>query len=154
MLRTRGVQDKSWFIKLQKEARQLLASVVNMKTTHRAFFLKCAVIFMAVKIGIMLLTTISTMVFFLSTATSYLTIEMSKAQAISFAFPLTMIIMFKVYFISKMLMTQDASKRVIKSAVRLILLKGKQGMRRIEETIPADVSPLSLHRVRDRQIWN
>lgn len=150
MLRTIGVQDTRWFIKLQKEARLLLASVGNFTTSHKSLFLKCAVIFMSVKIGLILLATFSTMAFLLGSATPHLVIEMSKTKAILFAFPLTMIILFKVYFIGKILMTHDTSKRLIHSVVHGILLKGKEGVRRIEETIPADLPSLSLRRVRDR----
>lgn len=150
MLSTIRFQETCWFLKLQKEARQWVASVGNITTSHKPFLLKCAVIFMAVKIGIILLATITTMAFLLNTATAYLAVEMSKAQAIVFAFPLVMIILFKVYFIGKILMTHDTSKRVIQSVIHGILFKGKEGVRRIGETIPADVSTLSLRRVRDR----
>lgn len=149
MLHTICVQDTPWVIKLRKEARQLLGAVCDMIASHKSFLRKCATIFMAVKIGIILLATITTMVFLLNTATSYLSVEMSKMHSILFAFPLTLIILLKLYFIGKILMTYDTSKRVIKSVVQVILLKGKQGMRQIGETIPADVSPLSLGKARN-----
>ncbi|MBV6517792.1 MAG: hypothetical protein DCC43_07675 [Candidatus Brocadia sp.] len=150
MLRTISVQDPRWVAKLQKEARQLLTSLGETISSHKSFLLKSAVIFMAVKIGIILLATVSTVVFLLNTATPYLTVEMSKTQAMLFAFPLTLIMMFKVYFIGKILMTHDTSKCVIQSVVHGILLKGKQCVRRIGETVPAGLSPFSLSRVRDR----
>ncbi len=149
MLHTICVQDTPWVIKLRKEARQLLGAVCDMIASHKSFLRKCATIFMAVKIGIILLATITTMVFLLNTATSYLSVEMSKGHSILFAFPLTLIILLKLYFIGKILMTHDTSKRAIRSVVQVILLKGKQGMRQIGETIPADVSPLSLEKARN-----
>ncbi|KAB2832587.1 MAG: hypothetical protein F9K48_10185 [Candidatus Brocadia sp.] len=149
MLHTICVQDTPWVIKLRKEARQLLGAVCDMIASHKSFLRKCATIFMAVKMRIILLATITTMVFLLNTATSYLSVEMSKMHSILFAFPLTLIILLKLYFIGKILMTYDTSKRVIKSVVQVILLKGKQGMRQIGETIPADVSPLSLGKARN-----
>lgn len=138
-----------WVVTWDNKTRQLLGAVCDMIASHKSFLRKCATIFMAVKIGIILLATITTMVFLLNTATSYLSVEMSQGHSILFAFPLTLIILLKLYFIGKILMTYDTSKRVIKSVVRVILLKGQQGMRQIGERIPADVSPLSLGRVRD-----
>lgn len=149
MLRTTLSKDTTWVMRGEKKARQLLESVCDIIASHKSFLRKCATIFMAVKIGIILLATITTMVFLLNTATSYLSIEMSKAHSIFFAFPLTMIIMLKLYFIGKILMACDTSRCVIQSVVQIILLKGKQGVRRIGDTIPADASPLSLERVRD-----
>lgn len=149
MLRTTLSKDTTWVMRGEKKARQLLESVCDIIASHKSFLRKCATIFMAVKIGIILLATITTMVFLLNTATSYLSIEMSKVHSILFAFPLTMIIMLKLYFIGKILMACDTSRCVIQSVVQIILLKGKQGVRRIGDTIPADASPLSLERVRD-----
>ena len=149
MLRTTLSKGTKWAITWDEKARQLLGAVCDMIASHKSFLLKCVTIFMAVKIGIILLATITTMVFLLNTATSYLSIEMSKVHSILFAFPLTLIIILKLYFIGKILMTYDTSKRVIKSVVQVILLKSKQGMRQIGKTIPADLSPLSLRRVRD-----
>lgn len=150
MLRTTLSKDTTWVMRGEKKARQLLESVCDIIASHKSFLRKCATIFMAVKIGIILLATITTMVFLLNTATSYLSIEMSKAHSIFFAFPLTMIILLKLYFIGKILMTYDRSRQVIKSVVQVILLKGKQGIQQIGERIPADVSPLSLKKARNR----
>lgn len=150
MLRTTLSKGTKWVITWDKKARQLLGAVCDMIASHKSFLLKCATIFMAVKIGVILLATITTMVFLLNTATSYLSVEMSKMHSILFAFPLTLIIMLKLYFIGKILMTYDTSKQVIKSVVQVILLKGKQGMQQIGERIPADVSPLSLKKARNR----
>lgn len=129
---------------------QLFASLNNFKETHKSFFMKCAVLFMSVKIGLILLATFTTMAFILGSVTQYLAIELSKTKAILFASPLTMIIMLKVYFIVKIVMTYDKSKSMIKAVVSVMLLKGRQGIRRIEETIPADLSPFSLEKVRNR----
>lgn len=150
MLRTTLSKDTTWVMRGEKKARQSLKSVCDIIASHKSFLRKCATIFMAVKIGIILLATITTMVFLLNTATSYLSIEMSKAHSIFFAFPLTMIILLKLYFIGKILMTYDRSRQVIKSVVQVILLKGKQGIQQIGERIPADVSPLSLKKARNR----
>ncbi|OOP56108.1 MAG: hypothetical protein AYP45_10835 [Candidatus Brocadia carolinensis] len=150
MLRTTFSKGTKWVVAGEKKARQLLVTVCDTIASHKSFLLNCATTFMAVKIGIILLATITTMAFLLNTATSYLSIEMSKVHSILFAFPLTMIILLKLYFIGKILMTYGRSRQVIKSVVQVILLKGKQGMQQIGERIPADVSPLSLKKARNR----
>lgn len=135
---------------LPEKLMQLFAYLHNFKETHKSFFVKCAVIFMSVKIGLIFLATFATMIFLLGSAAPYLAIEMSKTKAILFASPLTMIIMVKLYFIVRILMTYNKSKSMIKAVVSLMLLKGRQGIRRVEETIPADLSPFSLEKVRNR----
>lgn len=137
-------------VDLQEKVMQFFASLNNFKETHKSFFMKCAVIFMSVKIGIVLLATFSAMVFLLGSAMPYLAGEMSKTKAILFASPLIMIIMLKLCFIGKILMTYDRSSLVIKSIVNVLLLKGRQGLRRVGETIIADLSPLSLEKAKNR----
>ncbi|MCF6155850.1 MAG: hypothetical protein E3K36_11495 [Candidatus Brocadia sp.] len=136
--------------RLPEKLMQLFASLHTFKETHKSFFMKCAVLFMSVKVALILLATFTTMAVLLSSATQYLAIELSKTKAILFASSLTMIIMAKLYFIVKILMTYDRSKSMIKAMVSVILLKGRQGIRRIEETIPAYLSPFSLEKVRNR----
>ncbi len=146
MLRTIFSHDARWVTNVRKRARQLLASFYHFKETHKSFLFTCAVLFMSVKIGLILLATFSTMAFLLGSATPYLAIEMSKGKAMLFVFPLTMITMLKLYFIGKILMTYDMSRSMMKVACRVLLLKGKQGIHRIKEAIPADVLPLSLEK--------
>lgn len=143
MLRTICSHDARWVMNGRKRARQLLASFYHFKETHTSFLFTCAVIFMSVKIGLILLAALSTMAFLLGSATPYLAIEMSKAKAMLFAFPLTMIIMLKLYFIGKILMTYERSRSMMNAAIHIFLLKSRQGIRRIKEAIPADVLPLS-----------
>ncbi|MFN3533286.1 MAG: hypothetical protein ACK41Q_12375 [Candidatus Brocadia sp.] len=135
---------------LQEKVMQLFASLNNFKETHKSFFMKCAVIFMSVKIGMILLATFLAMVFLLGFVTPYLAGEMSKTKAILFASPLTMIIMLKLCFIGKILMTYERSSLVIKSVVNVLLLKGRQGLRRVGETITVDLSPLPLEKAKNR----
>ncbi|MEP9410401.1 MAG: hypothetical protein HRF42_03200 [Candidatus Brocadia sp.] len=137
-------------VDLGEKVMQLFASLNNFKETHKSFFMKCAVIFMSVKLGLILLATFSAMTFLLGCAAPYLVGEMSKTKAILFVFPLTMIIMLKLYFIGKILMTYDRSSLVIKSVVNVLLLKGRQGLCRVGETITADLSPLFLEKAKNR----
>lgn len=150
MLHTIISKDTRWVMNLEKKARKLLASVRNFKETHRALFMKCAVIFISVKIGLILLATFATMVFLLTSVTPYLAAEMSKTKAMFFTIPLTLVITLKLYFIGKILMTYDRSKSTMKAVVDVILLKGRHGMRRVEETFSMDLSPLSLKKIKNR----
>lgn len=142
-------KDTRWVMNLEKKARQLLASVHNFKKTHRSLFMKCAVIFMSVKIGLILLATFATAVFLLTSVTPYLAAEMSKTKAMFFTIPLTLVITLKLYFIGKILMTYDRSKSTMKAVVDVILLKGRHGMRRVEETFSMDLLPLSLKKIKN-----
>ena len=112
--------------------------------------MKCAVIFMSVKVVLILLATFTTMAFLLSSVTPYLAVEMSKTKAMLFTLPLMMVITLKLYFIGKILMTYDRSKLVMKAVVDVIVWKGRHGMRRAEEAFPVDLSPLSLEKARNR----
>ena len=149
MLRTIISKDTRWVMDFEKKTRQLLASVRNFKETHKSLFVKCAVIFMSVKIGLILLVTFTTMAFLLSSVTPYLAVEMSKTKAMLFTLPLTMVITLKLYFIGKILMTYDRSKLVMKAVVDVILWKGRHGMRRVGETFSGDLSLPSLEKARN-----
>lgn len=142
-------KDTRWVMNLEKKARQLLAAVRNFKVMHKSLFMKCTVIFMSVKIGLILLATFATMAFLLSSVTPYLAVEMSKTKAILLTFPLTMIIVLKLYFISKVLMTYDRSKSTMKAAIDVILLKGRHGMRQVEEAFSLDSSSPSMEKARN-----
>lgn len=137
-------------VDLQGKVMQFFASIDNFKETHKSFFVKCAVIFMLVKIVLILLATFSTFVLLLSPLTQYLATEMSKMKSILFVSPLALIIMVKLYFIFKILMTYERSGLIIKSVINVLLLKGRQGLRRIVETSPAELSPVTLENVRNR----
>lgn len=150
MLHTIISEDTRVVMNLEKKARQLLASVRSFKETHSSLFMKCAVIFMSVKIGLILLATFATMVFLLTSVTPYLAVEMSKTKAMFFTIPLTLVITLKLYFIGKILMTYDRSKSTMKAVVDVILLKGRHGMRRVEETFSMDLPPLSLGKIKNR----
>lgn len=150
MLHTIISEDTRLVMNLEKKARQLLASVRNFKETHRSLFMKCAVIFMSVKISLILLATFATMAFLLTSVTPYLAVEMSKTKAMFFTIPLTLVITLKLYFIGKILMTYDRSKSTMKAVVDVILLKGRHGMRRVEETFSMDLPPLSLGKIKNR----
>lgn len=150
MLHTIIFKDTRRDMYLEKKARQLLASVHNFKEKHKSLFMKCAMIFMSVKIGLILLATFVTMAFFLGTVTPYLAAEMSRTKAMLFTSPLLMIIVLKLYFVSKVLITYERSKSTMKAAIDVILLKGRHGMHRIEETFSMDLSPPSFEKVINR----
>lgn len=150
MLHTIISKDLRWVVNLRIKAKQMHASVHNFKETHKSFFMKCALTFMSVKIGLILLATLSTITFFLRYVTPYLADEMSKTKALLFASPLTMIILLKLYFIGKMLMTYDRSRAMIIATFNVLLLKGGQGMRHIGEVLPSGLSPLSLEKAGNR----
>ncbi len=144
------LKNTSLVVNLREKSVHLLAAIHNFKEVHKTFLMKCAIIFMSVKIGLILLATFSAVVFLLGSAMPYLATEMSKTKAMLFASPLILIIMLKLYFIGKILMTCDRSGLIIKSVVNVLLLKGRQGLRRVRVTIPADLSPFSLEKVKNR----
>ena len=88
------------------------------------------------------------MVLLITIGSQYLAIETSKTKALLLASPLTLIIMLKLYFIFKMLMTYESSRVIIRSAICVIWLKSKEGIQWVEETLPAP--PLSLEKAKNR----
>ena len=149
MLNTIALKNTWIVITLQEKAKQLLAHIRDFKETHKTFFMQCATIYMAIKTGLILLATFSTLAFLLSSVVRHLAVEMSNSKAILFALPLTLIIMLKLYFIFKILMTYERSRLVIQSVIDVLLLKSRQGIQRIEETLPVDLAPLSLEKARN-----
>ncbi len=135
---------------LQEKTRKFLRTIRGFMEAHKPLLRNCAVTYISVKVGLILLVTFATMVLLTTLVSRHLAIEMSNGNAILFASPLTLIVMFKLYFIFKVLMTYNKSRLMIKSAISVMLLKGRQGIQRMGETFPVDLSPLSLKKVRNR----
>lgn len=130
---------------IQKNTDAVISAMRDFKNKHKSFFMKCAVTYMAVKIGIILLASFAALVYLASHVTQYLAIELSQTKALLFATPLTMIIVLKLYFIFRMLMTYDRSRMMIQIVFNTMVLKGKQGLWQVGE-LPA----VSWEKVRKR----
>jgi glycerol-3-phosphate acyltransferase PlsY len=148
MSNTITFENTRWVINLQEKARKLLKTVYDFKETHKSYFMNCAVVYMSVKIGLILLATFTSMALLISYVSQQLVLEMTKTKSLLLASPLTVIIMLKLYFIFKMLMTYERSRVIIRSAIRVIWSKGKEGIQRVEGTLP--VPPLSLEKAKNR----
>ena len=148
MLNTITFENTKWVISLQEKARKLLKTVYDFKEKHKSHFMNCAVVCTSRKTGLILLATFSTMVLLITIGSQYLAIETSKTKALLLASPLTLIIMLKLYFIFKMLMTYERSRVIIISAISVIWSKSREGIQRVEETLPAP--SLSLEKAKNR----
>ena len=148
MLYTITFENTGWVINIQEKARKLLKTVYDFKETHKSYFTNCAVAYMSVKIGLILLATFTSMALLIGYVSQQLAIEMSKTKALLLASPLTLIVMLKLYFIFKMLMTYERSRVIIKSVLGVIWSKSRQGLQRVEGTFP--VPPLSLEKAKNR----
>ena len=148
MLNVIMLENRRWVINLQEKARKLLKAVYDFKETHKSDFMNFAVVYMSVKIGLILLATFTSMALLIGYVSQQLALEMTKTKSLLLASPLTVIIMLKLYFIFKMLMTYERSRVIIRSAIRVIWSKSKEGIQRVEETLP--VPPLSLEKVKNR----
>lgn len=133
-----------------QQLRKLLTTVHRFKEERKQFLMRCVFIYMAVKIVIILLATFTTLFFVTNSVSGYLAIEMSRTKVILFTAPLTLIIVLKLYFIFMVLLTYDRSRYVIKTALRVALLKGKRGIQRVKETLPERQSALSLEKIVNR----
>ena len=148
MLNVVTLENRRWVIFFQEKAGKLLKTIYNFKETHKSHFMNCAVVYMSVKIGLVLLATFISMALLISYVSQQLAIEMTKTKSLLLASPLTVIIMLKLYFIFKMLMTYERSRVIIKSVLGVIWSKSRQGLQQIEETLP--VPPLSLEKAKNR----
>ena len=148
MLNTITFENTGWVINIQEKARKLLKTVYDFKETHKSHFMNCAVVYMSVKIGLILLATLTSLALLISYVSQQLALEMTKTKALLLASPLTLIVMLKLYFIFKMLMTYERSRVIIRSAFSVIWSKSKEGIQRVEGTFP--VPPLSLEKAKNR----
>src|SRR3989304_7372384 len=137
MLNVIILENRRWVINIQEKARKLLKTVYDFKETHKAYFMNCAVVYMSVKIGLILLATFTSMALLIGYVSQQLALEMTKTKSLLLVSPLTVIIMLKLYFIFKMLMTYERSRVIIRSAISVIWLKSKEGIRRGEGTFSA-----------------
>ncbi len=148
MLNVIMLENRRWVITLQEKVRKLLQNVYDFKETHKSHFMNCAVVYMSVKIGLILLATFTSMALLISYVSQQLAIEMSKTKALFLASPLTLIVMLKLYFIFRMLMTYERSRVIMRSVISVIWLKSKEGIQRAEGTF--SVPPLSLEKAKNR----
>ena len=132
----------------QEKGSVCAIAIRNFKERHKSVLINSAVTFMAVKLGLIFLATFATMAYFLSTATQYLAIETSKPKAMLLISPLILIIMVKVCFIIKILLTYGRSRFLMKSAVDFVWLKGKDGFRRAKELLPVGLNTPSRERAK------
>ena len=148
MLNVVTLENRRWVIYFQEKAGKLLKTIYNFKETHKSHFMNCAVVYMSVKIGLILLASFTSMALLIGYVSQCIAIEMSKTKALLLASPLTLIVMLKLYFIFKMLMTYERSRVIIRSAFSVIWSKSKEGIQRVEGTFP--VPPLSLEKAKNR----
>lgn len=137
ILNTITFENTGWVINLQEKARKLLKTVYDFKETHKSHLMNCAVVYMSVKIGLILLASLTSMTLLIGYVSQCIAIEMSKTKALLLASPLTLIVMLKLYFIFRMLMTYERSRAIIKSVLSVIWSKSRQGLQQIEGTFPA-----------------
>lgn len=132
----------------QEKGRGCSTAIRNFKEQYKPVFINCAVTFMAIKLGLIFLATFATLAYFLSPAARLLAIETSRAKAMLLVSPLIFIIMVKVCFIIKILVTYDRSRSLMKLAVDYVRLKGREGLRHAKELLPVGLNTPSHERVK------
>ncbi len=132
----------------QKKCAECAIAVRNFKERYKSVFINSAVVFMAIKLGLIFLATFATMAYFLSTASQYLAMETSKPKAILLISPLILIIVVKACFIIKILSTHGRAGDFVKSAVNYVWLKGTSGLRLAKESLPVGLNTPSHERVK------
>ena len=142
------LKDVVFMSHTREKTDNIISAMRDFKDRHKPCFMKCAVIYMAAKIGIILLASFTAMIYLMSHVTQYLAIEMSQTKALLFAVPLTLVIAFKLYFIFRMLLTYDRSRLMIQTVVNAIVLKGMRGVRQVGESLPGDLPSLSWEKAR------
>mgnify|MGYP001608728073 CR=1 FL=1 len=148
MLNVVTLENRRWVIYLQEKAGKLLNTIYDFKETHKSHFMNCAVVYMSVKIGLILLASFTSMALLIGYVSQQLAVEMTKTKSLLLASPLTLIVMLKLYFIFRMLMTYERSRVIMISAISVIWSKSKEGIQRVEGTFP--VPPLSLEKAKNR----
>ena len=137
MLNTITLKNTRWVTYLQEKAEILIKALCDFKEKHKVHLMNCAVVYMSVKIGLILLATFTSVALLTSYVSQQLAIEMTKTKALLLASPLTLVVMLKLYFIFRMLMTYEGSRAIIKSVLGVIWSKSRQGLQQIEGTLPA-----------------
>src|SRR3972149_1767752 len=87
MLNTITFENTGWVINIQEKARKLLKTVYDFKETHKSHLMNCAVAYMSVKIGLILLATLTSLALLISYVSQQLALEMTKTKALLLASP-------------------------------------------------------------------
>ncbi len=132
----------------QKKYAGCAIAARNFKERYKSVFINSAVAFMAIKIGLIFLATFATMAYFLNTASRYLAIETSKPKALLLISPLILMMVVKVCFMIKILVTYGRSRALMKSAAVYVWLKSKGCLRLAKESLPVGLSTPARERVR------
>ena len=138
----------NWALFFQKKGAGCVIAIRNFKEQYKSIFINSAVAFMAIKLGLIFLATFATMAYFLSTASQYLAMETSKPKAMLLISPLILIIVVKVCFIIKILVTYGRSRALVKLAVDYVWWKGKDGLRLAKESLPVGLNTPAHERLR------
>lgn len=143
MWNTIALKKSRYMLNLQGKIREIVTFIDDSKERYKPFLIKCAILFMIIKIGLISLATFSSMVFIILSVTPRLCQEISRTNAFLLASPLTLMLMVKIYFIGKMLLTYDRSRSMIQSAIDGVLFKSRRGLQQIEESLRVDLPSLS-----------
>ncbi|MCF6157439.1 MAG: hypothetical protein E3K32_02470 [wastewater metagenome] len=134
----------------KEKVLRTLAFICGLKERYKPFLKDCFVIYMGVKVGLILLATFSAMAFLLLSITPRLSLEMSLTKALLFTSPLMLIIMLKLYFICKIIVTYDESRLIVESIISRLSFKSRRCLQQIEESFLGDLSQLSPEKIKNR----
>jgi len=135
-------------VSFQERSGGYASAIRNLKAQYKPVFIKCAVTFMAIKLGLIFLATFAAMAYFLSPAARFLAIETSIPKAMLLVSPLIFVIVVKVCFIIKILITYNRSRAFMKRVVNYVWLKGRERLRHAKESLPVGLHVPSRERVK------
>ncbi|MEK6635038.1 MAG: hypothetical protein AABY38_01665, partial [Planctomycetota bacterium] len=77
MLNRLALKNTGLVINIHEKTRDALKAINGFKEKHKALLTKCATVYMSVKIGLILLATLSTVAFLIISVSQHLAIEMT-----------------------------------------------------------------------------
>ncbi|MDR4507154.1 MAG: hypothetical protein MRJ65_02760 [Candidatus Brocadiaceae bacterium] len=118
--------------------------------TCKSKFMTGMAVLLSFKIGLLILATFATMFLLFPAMTQCFPDEMSRRDVIIFTSPLTLVLVAKLYFIFYMLLSCRQSREFVQPVFSGVLLKGKQCLRRVVESLSFEEPLLYPNKLKNR----
>lgn len=98
---------------------------------------KCALVYMAVKVFLILLATCSITILFLAPAFQKFVEDTSRMKLLLFTSPVILVVLFKLYFIGMIVLTYERPKHILQLVVRNMLREKDKIVLKLRDAVPS-----------------
>ena len=121
---------------IRRKKENLFTAMQDFDGTGNKCLKKCALVYMAIKVSLLLLATCSLSLLFLMPAFQIFVEDASRLKVLLFTSPVIIVILFKLYFIGTVLLIHDRPKHIFQLAVKNMLMERTRIILKLRDTAP------------------